>query len=435
MTLNTITNETSILSDKHILFCFTEATDLNALYKIELENIKNNFCGIQLSNVKQFNYINSLSSIIYLCGAIENNYHLLEFKENQTIYVVKELSENFEYNSGKYMVINIGRVPINIHNVGVYFRNVFDDTKDYFNDISNDHHFQTLTESNKVGNAFRKGLYMSKVEETNNVTSFNLLRCSTNLRGPTENFRNTDNEIIDTVNNLSKHFFSDGAMLNHVLAQIYENNIVCNNTKTVEKKAKIKEHSDKTKDMPRNGLIAFTTFYENTRLPVIMNSGNSSNLFNKKSSSDLFDYCYNDTSILTRLRFRLKESATHEFVRPTDKLEKQFDITLYPNSVFLIPLSTNRLYTHEILPSILSINKIPTRMGYVIRCSKTKAVFKDDMTFIEEDDNYIKLEPMTDDDSKKIKDLYYKENISTDVICYDKIYSSFNDGDYTKPLV
>lgn len=89
----------------------------------------------------------------------------------------------------------------------------------------------------------------------------------------------------------------------------------------------IKAHSDKTKDMPRNALIAFTSFY-------------SKPIATRQSNTDIFDVCYKGTSVLTRLHFRLKDLVKD------DKFVKEFTVTLYPNSVFVIPLSTNRLYTH-----------------------------------------------------------------------------------------
>jgi hypothetical protein len=45
-------------------------------------------------------------------------------------------------------------------------------------------------------------------------------------------------------------------------------------------------------------------------------------------------------------------------------------------------LEMNRLYTHEISPSHLPMDLIPLRLGYVIRCSKTKAIYKDNKTYI-----------------------------------------------------
>lgn len=68
----------------------------------------------------------------------------------------------------------------NIHNVGFYFKDFFDN-KDYFNLIEKSHNFQSLTESNKVGEAYRKGIYLTKVDKNNDHIKFNLLRCSTNL--------------------------------------------------------------------------------------------------------------------------------------------------------------------------------------------------------------------------------------------------------------
>ena len=34
--------------------------------------------------------------------------------------------------------------------------------------------------------------------------------------------------------------------------------------------------------------------------------------------------------------------------------QERFEVTFYPNSVFIIPLSTNQLYTHETCPAGLS---------------------------------------------------------------------------------
>ena len=103
------------------------------------------------------------------------------------------------------------------------------------------------------------------------------------------------------------------------------------------------------------------------------------NFENKRyqSSEDRFDLCYKQkTSILTRLQFKLKYPEKYPHHTPS------FDVTLYPNSLFIISLETNRLYTHEIKPSCLPIEQIPTRIGYVMRCSKTLALHKDDQTYI-----------------------------------------------------
>jgi hypothetical protein len=147
--------------------------------------------------------------------------------------------------------------------------------------------------------------------------------------------------------------------------------------KKKQKKAKIKAHSDKTKDLPENAIIAFCSFSKSYSFCQF----NDPNLNIKKSKDDFFDCCYsraksNKTTVLTKLKFRLKDTVQDQ------SLVKKFSLTLYPNSVFLIPLSTNRFYTHEIQPSILPIDLIPTRMGYVIRCSNTMAVFKNDQTYI-----------------------------------------------------
>jgi hypothetical protein len=388
------------LPNKHILL-YRDIIGPNE----EFEFIKTNFCGkvlTELDNVES-------ETIVYACGNIQNitltNYH--------QVYIIKELSYNYD---NTHTLINIGYVPINVHNVGVHFRNFFQD-KNYFDLISTQHKFQELTESNKITNAFRTGIYLTKVEEVNDEIKFKLLRCSSNLNGPTDNFRDIDNDIIEQLNDLSKHFFDQPHDLNHVLAQIYENKISDDNK---QKKAKIKAHSDKTKDMPPNGLIAFCTFYKD-----YCNGTFTYGKYTKK----MYDYCYKDTSVLTKLRFKLKKCVIDA------SLQQQFEVTLYPGSIFIISLLTNRLYTHEIVPSMLPVDKIPTRLGYVIRCSNTEAVFKGGQTFINKDNNLFKLEEPTETGIQELKDLYFKENVSSNIISYGNFVFSVNKGDYEKPII
>ena len=115
--------------------------------------------------------------------------------------------------------------------------------------------------------AYREGIYLTPVvPDEDNALHFHLLRCSTNLDGPTDNFRTMDQRIVNTLNREADTIFADPLPLNHVLAQIYWNtpasttNEPNGNKKAV--KAKIKQHADKTKDMPVHGIMAFCTFYD-----------------------------------------------------------------------------------------------------------------------------------------------------------------------------
>jgi len=407
--------ENKLYLNRHVLLCIDNKIEKPGLE--EIQYIKTNFCGKVITDIKDLKQHNFTNTLVYIMGDVETQINEIENKDKKVFYVVKDFSYKYENCLDMINLINVGEVPINIHNVGVFFRSFFNDNKNYFESLNKEHQFQLLTESNKPGQSYRKGLYLSKVEENNDGVNFHLLRCSTNLNGPTDNFRQTDNEIINKVNHISQYFFEQKSDLNHVLAQIY------NNTKVdgKEKKATIKEHSDKTKDMPGNGLMAFCTFYhfDETMKDV------------KKSKDDPYDYdyYYKDTSVLTRLRFRLKECVNE----PT--LVKKFDVVLYPNSVFLMSLTTNRLYTHEIVPSHLPIEKLPTRLGYVIRCSKTKAVFKDNQVYIKDGDELMKLEEPTKENVKRLKDIYFEENTSDKLIDYGKVDFSLNKGDYMKPIM
>jgi hypothetical protein len=422
----------------------------------ELVYIGNNFCGKVIDNIFGIEGIDLNNVIIYLCGNCRDMFDMYKLHPYiNNVRVIKELSD---VTSGleipfQIQTISIGQVPINIHGNGVYFRQFFDTSCNYYQSIAKEHKFQTLTESTKPNNAFRKGIYLTKVNNNNNngkelgsesELEFNLLRCSSNLSGPTEGLRHSDINIINSINETQKHFFKEKVELNHVLAQIYQNTktnrfmlffmsiVNCISTfifnwayfpldpKHTEKKAKIKAHSDKTKDMPRNAIMAFCTFYDQREHSPDQ----------RKSKTDVFDLCYKNQSVLTKLHFKLKPMVTDP------KYVKQFTITLYPNSVFLMSLSTNRLYTHEIRPSPLPIDKIPTRMGYVIRCSNTKAVYANGKTYIVDGENKrTELRAIVNEDSDRLKELYFKENTTTEMVSYNDIYFSMNSGDYKKPLI
>lgn len=429
--------ESALLTQKHILLCTNNTQSNMHIQEEEFVFVKNNFCGIVFTDTDRFKHFACDTDVIlYLCGDIEKYDSDSDFTSHvrtcNTVNVVKELSFHYSqtFSETRYCLIELGEVPINVFNVGVLFRNFFSNTKkDYFDEIVGQHQFQSLTESNKETNAYRKGIYLTRVDEDRDGIHFGLLRCSTNLDGPTDNFRDIDQEILTKVNHVSKYFFTENATLNHVLAQIYYNHIDLlenDNSKRRERKARIKKHSDKTKDMPKNGLMAFCSFYKN----YFNNTFNGEEFaFVRTPTNNVYDYWYKGASILTRLRFRLKSCVTF------DGLEKTFDVVLYPNSLFLMSLFMNRLYTHEIVPSTLPVEKIPTRMGYVIRCSNTKAVFKNNETYIIKHNRHIKLEQPTEKGVVELKKLYVKENTTDEMVFYDNFYFSLNEGDYTKPIV
>lgn len=217
----------------------------------------------------------------------------------------------------------------------MYYRRLFDPAGEHFQRLQREHAFQSLTESTKPGTAHRSGIYLTPVRPDGDALRFRLLRCSTNLSGSTENFGATDRHIVDALNQEAALVFDEAAPLNHVLAQIYHNTPA--DAARKQAKARISPHADKTKDMPRDGVMAFCTFYDGlARLRPI--------------PGDPFDLGHGRVSGLPRLRFRLKVTVT---AAARGALPAQFTLTLYPGSVFFMPLSTNRLYVHEIVPSEL----------------------------------------------------------------------------------
>ncbi|WP_046779382.1 hypothetical protein [Streptomyces yangpuensis] len=343
---------------------------------------------------------------VYLCGDVSgiDGRHL---ESAARVFVVRELSRG----DGPWTVVGAGRVPVRVHGAGVYYRRFFDLDADHFGRIRAEHAFQSLTESTKPGTAHRSGIYLTPVTQDGDALHFRLLRCSTNLSGPTEGFRATDTEIVDALNREAASVFRGHAPLNHVLAQIYHNTLATAERK--QSKAKISAHADKTKDMPGNGIMAFCTFYDGLdRLQPM--------------ADDPFDHGLKRASGLTRLHFRLKEEA--------DGLPPQFSLTLYPGSVFFMPLSTNRLYTHEIRPSTLNAEALPTRLGYVVRCSSAEAVHRNGQTFLRTAGDLVELGPPTQEGMDELRRLYAEENRTSSFIDYgDRFLFSMNSGDYVAP--
>jgi hypothetical protein len=401
--------ENRIARDKNVLVVLNNYKETSH----ELRYLTDHFCGTVVTELND----NCNNKKIYICGDLskltENSYFL---------HIIKDLSVNYgKIDKNQCEITGLGAVPVIISNAGVYFRQLFYEGP-VFEKVKSEHHFQELTESNKESKALRKGIYLSEVTSKTGIDGaeelhFNLLRCSSNLTGATDNFRGTDLKIITLLNQCAEETFENKTGLNHALVQIYENKKKTTDAEK-ESKARIKAHSDKTKDMPKEGLIAFCTFYDNS---------NSQHL--KPSETDRFDLCYKQTSALTRLQFRLKKTVEDE------SLEKEFTVTLYPDSAFIIPLSTNRLYTHEIRPSILGVEQIPVRMGYVVRCSNLEALYKNRQTYIKENDEYIKLEEMNPEMQAELRNSYYEENMTGNMVEYKTTHFSMNAGDYEKPLL
>ncbi|MBV1919708.1 MAG: alpha-ketoglutarate-dependent dioxygenase AlkB [Pseudomonadales bacterium] len=400
--------EANILKNRNVLLVLSSVLD---------ESFTDEFCGTTIffdenspQPLPDFD-----NKTVYLCGDISIAV-TLDLNIADRVFIVGELSQGYINEDVSWPIVSLGQVPVLIQNVGVYYRRYFDPKLDLFNRVSEEHVFQALTESNKPSKAYRTGIYLTPVERDKEGLHFRLLRCSTNLAGPSETFRATDRHIVDALNQEAAYVFENQAPLNHVLAQIYRNIPATDERK--QAKAKIGSHADKTKDMPSNGVMAFCTFYDELEklqpLP-----------------GDPFDYGYKVTSGLTKLRFRLKDPGKQT---AESKLPEEFTITLYPDSAFFMPLSTNRLYTHEIKPSTLDADKIPTRLGYVVRCSNTEALHKEGHTFLKQDGKLVELEQATPEGVAELRKLYAKENKTEEFIDYGgKFLFSMNGGDYLVP--
>eukprot|EP01063_Lacrimia_lanifica_P001045 TRINITY_DN10491_c0_g2_i1.p1 TRINITY_DN10491_c0_g2~~TRINITY_DN10491_c0_g2_i1.p1 ORF type:complete len:727 (+),score=203.34 TRINITY_DN10491_c0_g2_i1:80-2182(+) len=356
---------------------------------------------------------------VFLCGALCNAESADvqdALADASQVFAVRDMA----WGTTSHPWVGVGRVPISIHGMGVYFRNYFDVEEQMFARVQRDHEFQALSESTKPGTAHRTGIYLTDVaQDAAGSRHYRLLRCSTNLSGPTGNFKATDRAVVGALNAEAGRVFDGAAEMNHVLAQIYWNSDAGADAKS--KKARIKAHSDKTKDMPRSGVMAFVTFYDGLEERL-------------RPMADGFDWGYRGASGvikasgLTRLTFKLKRADLERPFTP------KFSITLYPNSVFFMPLSTNRLYTHEIVPPAIDVEHMPTRLGYVVRCSNTEAVHQNGTTYLKRAGGLAALQPATDEGLAALRAAYAQENATEAYPDYgDRFTFSMNDGDYAAP--
>uniref|UniRef100_A0A0G4I9I8 Fe2OG dioxygenase domain-containing protein n=1 Tax=Chromera velia CCMP2878 TaxID=1169474 RepID=A0A0G4I9I8_9ALVE len=431
----TVDGECKLLENGNVLLILSKQERLEGGL---LGEIVSDFCGAVVFDPSNADLPDLHGKTVYLCGDLSKASDL-NLTPASRVFVVKECSDGIE--ESKWPSIDAGRVPILVHGVGVYYRHFFDSSFDWFNQIQSEHAFQMLTESTKPGTAHRLGLYLTPVEESEDGDAhFRLLRYSSNFSGPTDNFMPTDWQIVSSLNKEAVSLFDNPDPLNHVLAQIYQNTVAAE-AKKKQTKAKIKAHADKTKDMPENGLMAFCTFYDNLDRLRPLTAAESKGPPAPPKSSSRFDWGHKGMSGLTRLHFRLKEEEGEGGADEAERKElvSQFSLTLYPGSIFLMPLSTNRLYTHEIRPGELDAGLLPTRMGYVVRCSSAEAVHSGGKTHLKLKGGRgrLPLEPPTEEGMAELRRLYAEENRTSVPIDYGetKFMFSMNRGDYWRPRV
>jgi len=510
--LEALPGESIITTMKNVLLVIGTST---SAYEMVKDPMVTDFCGqvkivpnIDEEEMSPFEFANMM---VYLCGDVSKlaNRFIQECLENAVrIRVIADksdlvISEKSIDPLKSIEIVTSGQVPILINGVGMFYREMFKNADldqefaDYFDCITKSHTLQGLRESSKPGIAHRTGIYMTPVKTVVRADGakenhFRLLRCSTNLQGPTCDFRAIDQYLVDTCNEECSLVMKNNAAMNHVLAQAYWNKYVSkeeyvsggeteesrkrknvapppaetnalecpetvkkdtdvggNMTKMRQVKAKIKRHADKTKDMPKNGVMAFCTFYKDNELQLLHRLDNDfdwGHISRKNGKTGPF------VSGLTRLRFEMKPSVWERMKQShtgVQNLVRKFDVTLYPNSVFMMPLSTNRIYTHEIIPGRLDVAKLPTRLGYVVRCSNSECVslYEDEgpkrntSTFLKTALGLKKLEPVTHDGMLELKRVYTQENTSDKFMeeaygtYQGKFMFSLNQGDYMEPII
>jgi hypothetical protein len=394
--------------DKHMLIYGnpSESTNLD-----DFNYIINNFCGrvYHASCLPDF-IQNKFDGKIWVMGDLKN------MPKEQHLHVIGDHSI-FENWSGMWTLTDSGQVPINVSGIGVFFRQVTN--WNLFKSLLSGHKMFTLTETNKAGTAHRTGTYLSPMtRHEDGSIEYQYLRCSTNLDGPTQEFNEFDNQIVVQVNSLARDYFTGAEPMNHVLMQLYNNTVV--DGKQV--KARISSHADKTKDMHERGVMAFVTLYD---LDEMNKLGSLPGMVTSR-----FDMKMNGKSIFPTLLFKPKADIPHL---------KEQSVPLYPGSVFIMSLSSNRIYTHALVPAVGEVAHLPTRLGYVARCSNRSAKWQEDGTYVKYGDTWHQMLPTDSEEASEeasvVRNLYFQENTTMNFMNYGEWHSSFNKGDYMKPVM
>ena len=358
--------ENVIVNSKNILICFDDELDeLDESLRRQLDDLRRHFCGYVVTDLNELMATTiGVDSMVYLCGDLltKTSFHRAK--------VIRQLSYHLEISLDNYQLIDIGQVPLNLHGVAVFFRRFFDPSRDYYTQLEQAHPFGIP-------------IHLTPVENGAHGLKFRLLRCSSSLNCLTDNFRQVDYDVVGQVNQAQQELYQQTVQLNHVLAQVCDDTVVIHGQghgpQVLRRKPRTRSHSAKTRDMPKNGLIAFCSFYHGS------------------CASDPYDRVINDISLYPQLRFKLKPGQSYP------GLQKRFEVTLYPHSLLIMSLLTNRLYTHEIVPSPLPIEHLPIRFSYIIRCSKTEAIFRHNFTYIDYPERYVRLKEPTDTDTRELQ--------------------------------
>jgi len=421
-------DEAHVTSTKNVLLVLPGRFPLEPALLSRIDALAGAFCGTVVSAPLPCTTDVS-GKTVYVCGDVAHA-DASKLHSAKRIFIVRQLATGLDRASVAWPVVDEGRVPALVEGgLAVFYPRFFEaGGSELFHQVSAEHTFQQLTESTKPGCAHRTGLYLTPVREHagSDEVHFRLLRCSSNFDGPTEGFGPTDDAIVGALNDEADRVFADGrAPLNHVLAQIYHNT-PGDGAGGRPTKAKIKAHADKTKDMPQNGLLAFCTFYDG--LEKLHPLGHD-------CSSPLTDLGLRGVSGLSRLVFHRKRDVTA--LPGCAELPRRFTVTLFPGSVLLVPLSTNRLYQHEVRPGALDAAELPTRMGYVVRCSDAEAVHASGWTYLKTaQGERVPLERPTPEGMRQLRALYAEENACAHVVDYSTrghIAFSMNEGDYLRP--
>lgn len=83
---------------------------------------------------------------------------------------------------------------------------------------------------------------------------------------------------------------------------------------------------------------------------------------------------------------------------------------------------------------MLDAELLPTRLGYVVRCSGAEAVHRGGRTFLKAGGELVELEPATVEGMDELRRLYAEENRTSSYIDYGgELSFSMNTGDYVAP--
>jgi len=125
--------EARLADTRHVLIALSPLDDERAIA---------DFCGAVVTDATHLPDL--ADKAVYLCGDLSRA-SAFDLSAARRVEVIRDLSHGDEATDDRerWARVDLGRVPLRVHGVGVYYRRFFDPSGDHFRRICSEHAFQS----------------------------------------------------------------------------------------------------------------------------------------------------------------------------------------------------------------------------------------------------------------------------------------------------